>query len=173
MTGVYNPDAFNGSIWQVNYCQNKRCPSQSECQKSVDLGDMKLVKDQYYFTAKTGESAFVSKHAKPWNFTFDGSKYMVPYQIDKKIRNNHRGKMALQQAFEKLASNSSLKFIEQTTEESYLYFTHGVGCHSLIGQQKKSGPQDITLGDGCLFYYTIIHEVELINILNKALKFKV
>ena len=121
---------------------------------------MKLVKDQTSFTAKTGESAFVSKHAKPWNFTFHGSKYMVPYQIDKKIENNHRAKMALQDAFEKLASNSSLKFIKQTNQESYLYFTHGNGCRSYIGQQKKTGPQDITLGDGCFYYYTIIHEVE-------------
>ena len=123
---------------------------------------MKLVKDQYSVTTKTGESAFVSKHAKPWNFAFDGSKYLVPYQIDRKIENNHRGKMALQQAFEKLASNSSLKFINQTTEESYLYFAHGSGCHSWIGQQKKTGPQSITLGDGCLYYYTIIHEVDLL-----------
>ena len=134
---------------------------------------MKLVKDQSSFSAKTGESAFVPRHVKPWIFTFDGFKYMVPYQVDKKIKNNHRGKVALEDAFYKLESNSSLKFISQTTEESYLYFTHGSGCHSWIGQQKKTGRQDITLGGGCLYYYTIIHEVELVNILNKALRFKV
>ena len=129
---------------------------------------MKFVKDQSSFTAKTGESAFVSKNFKPWNFAFEGSKYMVPYKIDEIIENNHRGKMELLKAFRKLESNSSLNFIEQTNQESYLYFTDGSGCHSWVGQQKKTGPQDITLEDTCLYYYTIIHEVEALNILNMA-----
>ena len=130
---------------------------------------MRIARDQSLPTTKNGESAFAAKHFTPWSVTFANSKHLIPYQIDKKIANNIRAKMALKTAFEKLESNSSLKFIEQTDQERYLYFTHGNGCHSYIGQQKKSGPQDITLGDGCYYYFTIIHEVD---VLNHALTFK-
>ena len=97
----------------------------------------------------------------PWTLTFEDCKHKIPYEIDERIANNDRGTSQLNIAFEKLESNSSLKFVEHTDQERYLYFTHGYGCHSYIGQQKKNGPQNITLGDGCLYYYTIIHEVDL------------
>ena len=109
------------------------------------------------------QSAFVPKHFTPWDVTFADSKHLIPYQTDEKIANNIRAKIALETAFEKLESNSSLKFIEQTDQERYLFFTDGFGCHSYIGQQKKSGPQNITLGRGCLYYYTIIHEVDVLD----------
>ena len=44
ITGIYNPNVFNGSNWKINYCESKRCPSQSKCQNSDDIGDMKFVK---------------------------------------------------------------------------------------------------------------------------------
>ena len=121
---------------------------------------MRFFEHQSFFTAKTGERAFVAKHFTPWNVIYRDCKHLIPYQTDKKIANNIRAKIALKTALEKLESNSSLKFIEQTDQERYLYFTHGFSCSSYIGQQKKNGQQNITLGDGCLYYYTIIHEVE-------------
>ena len=128
--------------------------------KTLNKGDMRFVKHESSFTAKTGESAAVAKHFTPWTDIFEDCKYIIPYRIDKKISNNQQGDTAMKTAFEKLESNSSLKFVEQTDQERYLYFTHGFSCSSYIGQQKKSGQQNITLGDGCLYYYTIIHEVE-------------
>ena len=110
-------------------------------------------------TAKTRERAFVAKHFTPWTVTYKDCKHLIPYQTDRKIGSNIRAKITLKTAFKKLESNSSLKFIERTDQERYLYFTHGYGCHSYIGQQKKTGPQSITLGNGCLYYFTIIHEV--------------
>ena len=69
--------------------------------------------------------------------------------------------MVLHTAFQKLESNSTLKFIEQTDEKPFIFFTpNGDGCHSQIGRQKKRGRQDITLGVGCLHYWTVIHEVK-------------
>ena len=168
ITGIYNPNAFNGSIWKINYCQSKRCPSQSECQNSADIGDMRFAKNQTSVTAKTGESAFVPRLVKLWDFAFENSKYIVPYRIDKKFVNNHRGKTELEKAFQKLQSNSSLKFIERTNQESYLYFIDGHGCKSYVGQQSQKAPNKITLGSGCWFYYTIIHEVSTVICRNKT-----
>ena len=131
---------------------------------------MRFFEHQSFSTAETGERAFVAKHFTPWYVTYRDCKHLIPYQTDKKIANNIRAKIALKTAFKKLESNSSLKFIEQTDQKRYLYFTHGYGCHSFIGQQKKSGPQSITLGNGCFYFDTIIHEVELVDVTNKALK---
>ena len=97
----------------------------------------------------------------PWTVTFKDRKHHIPYKIDKSIANNDHGTSQLKIAFEKLESNSSLKFIERTNEERYMNFTHGSGCYSYIGQQEEIGPQDITLGHGCLHPHTIIHEVDL------------
>ena len=124
---------------------------------------MRIAGSQSSIVSKTQESAFVPRYFTPWNVTFQDCKYIIPYKTDQKIVNNHRGKIALSTAFEKLESNSSLKFVEHTDQERYLYFTDGYGCHSYIGQQKKTGPQDITIGDGCLYYFTIIHEVKILN----------
>ena len=124
---------------------------------------MRIVNDQSFFATGTRESAFVPKYFTPWNFTYADCKYTVPYQIDGKIAKTHRGYSELKLAFDKLESNSSLKFMEQTDQERYLYFTDGFGCRSYVGQQKKRGPQNITLGRGCLFYYTIIHEVRALE----------
>ena len=121
---------------------------------------MRIAKDQIFPKRNIGQSAFVPKFFTPWNVTFEDCKHLIPYRADRIIANNIRAKIALKTAFEKLESNSSLKFVERTVEERYLYFTDGYGCHSWIGQQKKSGPQSITLGRGCVYYYTIIHEVK-------------
>ena len=135
----------------------------------TDKGDMRIGKDQKFSTSKTGEATFVPRYFTAWNVAYKDCKHLIPYRTDKKIASNIRAKIALSTAFEKLESNSSLKFIKQTNEESYLYFTDGNGCRSYVGQQKKRGPQSIILGRGCLYYYTIIHEVKPVNVLNRAL----
>ena len=110
-------------------------------------------------TTNSGERNFVPKRFKPWDNIYKDGKYLIPYKIDKKIANSHRFEVALNTAFEKLESQTSLKFIEQTNEERFLFFVDGYGCHTSVGQQKKTGAQDITLGPGCYYHFTVIHEV--------------
>ena len=120
---------------------------------------MKFDRDERVAATQNGQRSFVPEHFEPWDDIYRDGKYLIPYKTHKKIADNHRAEIALSTAFEKLESNSSLKFIEQTDEERYLFFNYGHGCRSYIGQQKKNGPQDITLGDGCYYYFTVIHEV--------------
>ena len=126
-------------------------------------GDMRIVKNKKSSTSKTGESNFVAKHYTPWNSTFENCKYLIPFRVDKKFLKDNRKKNELMDAFEQLESNSTLKFINQTDQESYLHCTDGYNCKSYVGQQKKRGPQKITLGPGCWYYYTIVHEVDVLN----------
>ena len=138
------------------------CRASCECGRSTTIGDMTVVREESFISTKSGQSNFVPQHFKPWDDFFKDGKYLIPYKIDKKIANNHRAEVALNTAFEKIESNSSLKFIEQTDEERYLFFNDGDGCRSYIGQQKKIGPQDIILGPGCYYYFTVIHEVSFL-----------
>ena len=137
------------------------CRAGCECSTSTIIGDMKIDREESLNT-KSGERKFVPKRFKPWDDIFKDEKYQIPYKIDKKIANNHRFEVALTTAFEKLESQTSLKFIEQTNEERYLFFIDGSGCHSSVGQQKKTGAQDITLGPGCYYHFTIIHEASFL-----------
>ena len=111
--------------------------------------------------AENGQSYGVKRKFKAWDDIYQDGKWVIPYAVHKKISNNHRAEVALNTAFEKLESNSSLKFVQRTDEERYLFFNIGSGCHSYIGQQKKTGPQDIILGEGCYYYFLVIHEVIL------------
>ena len=135
------------------------CQSSCECGMSRTFGDMKFDSDKSVITAKNGQSNFVPENFEPWDDIHRDGKYLIPYKVHEKIAKNYRAEEALNKAFEKLESNSSLKFIERTDEERYLFFSDGYGCHSFIGQQKNIGPQDITLGPGCYYYFIVIHEV--------------
>ena len=123
---------------------------------------MTIGRDDTARTTKSGVSYFVPKYFEPWDDIYRDGKYIIPYKIHKKLANEHRAEVALNTAFEKLESKSSLKFIEHTDEKRYLFFTDGYGCHSSVGQQKKLGAQDITLGPGCYYHFTVIHEVSFL-----------
>ena len=135
------------------------CQASCECRTWSTIGDMIINREERIIVSRTGESNFVPMKFEPWDDIYRDGKYLIPYKVHEKIANNHRANLSLTTAFEKLESNSSLKFIKKTDEERYLFFNDGHGCHSYIGQQKQIGPQDITLGPGCYWYFLIIHEV--------------
>ena len=120
--------------------------------------------------AKTGRSFFVPHLFKKWDYRSPDGKYLIPYQVQpqwakQKIERNKTETTAeklLIKAMHRLESKSSLKFVERT-DERYLYFTHGENCSSHVGQMFTTGPQDVILGDGCVFYHTILHEVNYDN----------
>lgn len=133
------------------------CQVSCECDNSLTTGDMTIIEDREVF--RSGQSHFVPRKFNSWTDIHLNGKWIIPYETHKKIANNPRGERALRQAFDKLESRTSLKFIKRTDEERYLFFTDGLTCSSHVGQQKKSGPQEIILGSGCYYYFTVIHEV--------------
>ncbi len=76
----------------------------------------------------------------------------VPYEIDPALPNQARVTDALQH----WRDNTSLKFVERTTEANWVYFTDDDGCWSFVGM--RGGRQTISVGPGCSTGNTI-HEI--------------
>ena len=199
VTGVYNPDAFNGTVWKIDFCQKKRCPLPPKCSnkcsfgfltdnfgcqttcncgETIQLGDTTIMNDRVVQKTESGQSNFVPRYFKAWDNIKRDGKYLIPYEIqpewatqkaDDKTLKGITARDLLMQAFNRLESNSSIEFVERTNEEQYLFFKgfEDFVCRSYIGQQdKKSGAQAVTLGKGCLYYHTILHEVSVTSMKN-------
>lgn len=76
----------------------------------------------------------------------------VYYSID----SNLSGKERVTEAIKHWQANSSLKFVQRSSEANYIYFTTGSGCSSYIGM--IGGRQNITLSTSCSTGSTI-HEI--------------
>ncbi|GFY69515.1 zinc metalloproteinase nas-15 [Trichonephila inaurata madagascariensis] len=78
----------------------------------------------------------------------------VPYVIDYSL-GGYSGLM--NQAFQAYASSTCVRFVPRTNERDYIYIFPGQGCYSHVG--KTGGQQPLSLGNGCLYIGTVIHEL--------------
>ncbi|WP_026838044.1 M12 family metallopeptidase [Gillisia sp. JM1] len=76
----------------------------------------------------------------------------VYYSIDSNLPDMNRAIDAIKH----WEANTSLKFVQRTSQSNYIYFTPGSGCSSYIGM--IGGRQNITLASGCSTGNTI-HEI--------------
>ena len=76
----------------------------------------------------------------------------VYYSID----SNLSGKERVTEAIKHWEANTSLKFVQRSSQSNYVYFTTGTGCSSYVGM--IGGRQNITLSTACSTGNTI-HEI--------------
>jgi hypothetical protein len=76
----------------------------------------------------------------------------VYYSIDSNLPDQNR----VIDAIKHWVANTSLKFVQRTSQSNYIYFTPGSGCSSYIGM--TGGRQNLTLASGCSTGNTI-HEI--------------
>ena len=76
----------------------------------------------------------------------------VYYSIDPNLANQAR----VIDAIKHWEANSSLKFVQRTSQSNYVYFVTGTGCSSYVGM--IGGKQNLTLSSGCSTGNTI-HEI--------------
>ena len=72
------------------------------------------------------------------------------------VDNNLPDKNRVYDAVQHWEANSSLDFIESSSQSNYIYFTSGSGCSSYVGM--AGGKQSLTLASGCSTGNTI-HEI--------------
>ncbi|XP_065649630.1 hatching enzyme 1.2 isoform X3 [Hydra vulgaris] len=80
---------------------------------------------------------------------------IVPYIISDTI--TEEDVSVIKDALYEFMEKTCIKFVERTTEPSYISFIRDVGCYSLIG--KQGGKQDISLGQGCGYKGIALHEI--------------
>jgi hypothetical protein len=76
----------------------------------------------------------------------------VYYSIDSSLPDKNRATDAIKH----WEANTSLKFVQRTSQSNYIYFTPGSGCSSYVGM--TGGRQNITLASACSTGNTI-HEI--------------
>ncbi|CAL1293379.1 unnamed protein product [Larinioides sclopetarius] len=83
---------------------------------------------------------------------------IIPYVMDAGLSSTVRLNMVLR-AMWKYGNQTCIRFVPQTTETSYVRIFPGQGCYSGVGKSKSKTIQVISLGRGCGFMGTILHEL--------------
>ncbi|KAF8794419.1 Astacin-like metalloprotease toxin 1 [Argiope bruennichi] len=85
------------------------------------------------------------------HYRWPGAK--VPYVIDSSLQSNTG---FIQRAFQNYHQTTCVRFVPRTNENDYIRIFAGQGCYSHVG--RTGGQQPVSLGNGCAFVGTAIHE---------------
>ncbi|XP_015919212.1 astacin-like metalloprotease toxin 5 [Parasteatoda tepidariorum] len=119
---------------------------------SVNLGDLPLQNPDLFGGDMLGVDV-TDRNAIPQpHLKWPGAK--VPYFIDDAIS---RYTKQIQKAMENYHDNTCVRFVPRTTEANYIRIFAGQGCYSNVGM--IGGQQQVSLGQGCMFKGTIVHEL--------------
>jgi len=116
--------------------------------KSLFAGDMNLT---------SGQRAAMKTRVAHNNMYIRWPKGVVPYEIDASLNNIAP---MIKQAVDHIrsATENCIKFQPRKGEANYVRFYFGQGCNSPVGMVGR-GVQWISLGNGCHFVGTVIHEM--------------
>ncbi|KAF8765217.1 astacin-like metalloprotease toxin 1 [Argiope bruennichi] len=81
---------------------------------------------------------------------------IVPYEEDPGL-NKTVMRFILERAFNHYLKHTCIKFVPRTNEHDYIRIFPGQGCYSYVG--RVGGQQPVSLGLGCGWEATIIHEL--------------
>ncbi|GFT56172.1 astacin-like metalloprotease toxin 1 [Trichonephila clavipes] len=81
---------------------------------------------------------------------------IVPYEEDPGLKKTVM-KFVLEKAFDHYKKHTCIKFVPRTNEKDYIRLFPGQGCYSYVGH--VGGQQPVSLGEGCGWEGTIIHEL--------------
>jgi meprin B len=59
----------------------------------------------------------------------------------------------------RINGKNCITFTPRTNQGTYIKFIRGNGCYSYIGKKFLSGPQDLSLGEGCVHPIVAAHEL--------------
>ncbi|GBN35322.1 Astacin-like metalloprotease toxin 1 [Araneus ventricosus] len=81
---------------------------------------------------------------------------VVPYEEDPGLKKTVM-KFVLERSFKHYLEHTCIKFVPRTNEKDYIRLFPGQGCYSYVG--RVGGQQPVSLGEGCGFQGTIVHEL--------------
>jgi len=90
-----------------------------------------------------------------WTMYKRGSTYVVPFVIESSI--GQTGRTAILAAAADISSYSCINLEPRSNQVKYLSFYRGSGCSSSVGAVSRI--QRISLGFGCWYKGTVIHEI--------------
>jgi len=93
------------------------------------------------------------------NKIYQWSYGILPYEIDSIFDNYPSARQAIWDAITEVERISCIRFRPRTSEQYYIRFIRGSGCWSYVGQVQINGGQPISIGSGCGFIETVLHEI--------------
>lgn len=82
---------------------------------------------------------------------------IVPYVEDPGLQETVRYMFLIGRAMDHFKRHTCVRFVPRTNEKDYIRLHPGQGCYSFVG--RVGGPQIVSLGNGCGWEGTIIHEL--------------
>ncbi|RWS04693.1 astacin-like metalloprotease toxin-like protein, partial [Dinothrombium tinctorium] len=127
-------------------------PITSMCNDKLDFGDMIGIKD--------GDT---KDKKRLW------PNGIIPFTISLELTNDED---LILKSMKHIEQNTCIRFRRRTVERDYVSIIRDRGCYSYIGKRKKGGKQPLSIGDGCAYFGTVVHEllhaVGLIHEQNRA-----
>ncbi|GBN16024.1 Astacin-like metalloprotease toxin 1 [Araneus ventricosus] len=108
--------------------------------------------DDMLFSEDWPESAGIKDERFRWP-GYPG-KATVPYYIDPSLK---RIENLIQQAIDQYHNHTCIRFVKRTNERNFIRLVKRGGCYSYVG--KVGGAQELSLGRGCWYVGTIVHEL--------------
>ncbi|KAF8792950.1 Astacin-like metalloprotease toxin 1 [Argiope bruennichi] len=104
------------------------------------------------FAADWPESAGIRDEKYRWP-GYPG-KATVPYVMDGSLKSIEH---LIVKAMDQYHKNTCIKFVKRTNERNYIRMVKKGGCYSYVG--RVGGAQELSLGRGCEYVGTIVHEL--------------
>lgn len=79
---------------------------------------------------------------------------VIPFVVESSLGRNTA---AIEDAMKRIEAQTCLRFVPRTNERDFITLFKGPGCYSAVGRMGNAQP--LSLGDGCVFRGTIIHEL--------------
>lgn len=156
---IYEVNKEDGTDeWMTKFCEKNNCEEQG--------GDMILSKEQVKIEKEDNKNYQnpqgdpirpVSAHWKKVN-----GRVVVPFAFASSIDANTKN--VIREAIQEYKTRSCVDWTETTdTSQYHVEFIKGQGCYSYIGDASgflaSQGKQPISIGNGCAFKGTVIHEM--------------
>ncbi|GIY88490.1 astacin-like metalloprotease toxin 1 [Caerostris darwini] len=82
---------------------------------------------------------------------------IVPFVEDPGLKETVRYLFLIERAMDQYKRRTCIRFVRRTNETDYIRLHPGQGCYSFVG--RVGGPQIVSLGLGCGWEGTIVHEL--------------
>jgi len=117
-------------------------------------GDILLTAEQERQLNSTERQGLLNP-AQLWTKGKDGVA-RIPYTF-KSGAHDSSEKAVIRKAMDTYEGITCIKFVERTSETDYIEIIKDDGCYSQVG--RFGGKQPVSLGDGCVYEYIIVHEL--------------
>jgi len=153
-------DCVLGEVINIYGCRTCECRQSGMFEGDIILGDRLngYIRGNYLNPGgrvDTSVQRGAAGSVPLWKMFPSGDNYVVPYILSSSIGSS--GRAAIRAAARDFARYTCIRLQPRSSQNRYINFFDGGGCYSPVGAVNRI--QDVSLGSGCWYKGTVIHEV--------------